>query len=78
MTVSRTRRGGKALMIFAVDSTPPPELVERVRAEGFDDARVIELSGSRRRTSARAASCTFSTIMKRPRSSTRRSIERSP
>jgi hypothetical protein len=22
---------------------PPPELVERIRAEGFDDARVVEL-----------------------------------
>jgi D-3-phosphoglycerate dehydrogenase len=43
MTVSRTRRGGKALMALTVDSTPPPELVERFRAEGFDDARVLEL-----------------------------------
>jgi D-3-phosphoglycerate dehydrogenase len=43
MTVSRTRRGEKALMILTVDSMPPPELVERIRAEGFDDARVIEL-----------------------------------
>jgi hypothetical protein len=22
---------------------PPPELVQRIRAEGFDDARVVEL-----------------------------------
>jgi D-3-phosphoglycerate dehydrogenase len=44
MTVSRRRRGEKALMILAVDSMPPAELVERIRAEGFDDARVIELS----------------------------------
>jgi D-3-phosphoglycerate dehydrogenase / 2-oxoglutarate reductase len=43
MTVSRTRRGGKALMVLSVDTAPPPELVERIRAEGFDDARVIEL-----------------------------------
>ena len=43
MTVSRTRRGGKALMVLSVDTPPPPELVERLRAEGFDDARVIEL-----------------------------------
>ncbi len=43
MTVSRTRRGGKALMALTVDSLPPPELVERIRAEGFDDARVLEL-----------------------------------
>jgi D-3-phosphoglycerate dehydrogenase len=43
MSVSRTRRGGKALMVLSVDSAPPGELVERIRAEGFDDARVIEL-----------------------------------
>jgi len=43
MTVSRTRRGGKALMALSLDSEPPPELVELVRAEGFDDARLISL-----------------------------------
>jgi D-3-phosphoglycerate dehydrogenase len=43
MTVSRTRRGGKALMVLTIDSMPPPELVARFRAEGFDDARVVEL-----------------------------------
>ncbi|HEY2074303.1 MAG TPA: phosphoglycerate dehydrogenase, partial [Gaiellaceae bacterium] len=43
MTVSRSRRGGKALMVLSVDTRPPVELVERIRAEGFDDARVIEL-----------------------------------
>jgi D-3-phosphoglycerate dehydrogenase len=43
MTVSRTRRGGKALMALTVDSMPPPELVDRIHAEGFDDARVLEL-----------------------------------
>jgi len=43
MTVSRTRRGGKALMVLTVDTQPPPELVERIRAEGFDDAHVISL-----------------------------------
>jgi len=43
MTVSRSRRGGKALMVLSVDSAPPPGLVERIRAEGFDDARVLEL-----------------------------------
>jgi D-3-phosphoglycerate dehydrogenase len=45
MTVSRTRRGEKALMILTVDSMPSDELVERIHAEGFDDARVIELGG---------------------------------
>jgi D-3-phosphoglycerate dehydrogenase / 2-oxoglutarate reductase len=43
MTVSRSRRGGKALMVLSVDTPPPPELVERFRSEGFDDARVLEL-----------------------------------
>ncbi len=47
MTVSRTRRGEKALMVLTVDSMPPPELVEHVRAKGFDDARVIELGPER-------------------------------
>jgi D-3-phosphoglycerate dehydrogenase / 2-oxoglutarate reductase len=43
MTVSRSRRGGKALMVLSVDTRPPDDLVERIRAEGFDDARVLEL-----------------------------------
>jgi D-3-phosphoglycerate dehydrogenase len=43
MAVSRTKEGGKALMAFAIDTPAPPELVERVRAEGFDDARFISL-----------------------------------
>ncbi|HET6641692.1 MAG TPA: phosphoglycerate dehydrogenase [Gaiellaceae bacterium] len=43
MAVSRTRRGGKALMALSIDTEPPPELVERVKAEGFDDARFISL-----------------------------------
>src|SRR5207244_9873501 len=40
MAVSRTRRGGKALMALSIDTEPPPELVETVRGQGFDDARV--------------------------------------
>src|SRR3954451_8231236 len=43
MTVSRSRRGEKALMVLTVDSMPPAEVMERIRAEGFDSARVIEL-----------------------------------
>jgi D-3-phosphoglycerate dehydrogenase / 2-oxoglutarate reductase len=43
MTVSRSRRGGKALMALTVDSAPSQELVERLRGEGLDDARVLEL-----------------------------------
>jgi D-3-phosphoglycerate dehydrogenase len=43
MAVSRTKEGGKALMALAIDSEPPPELVDRIRAEGFDDAQFILL-----------------------------------
>jgi D-3-phosphoglycerate dehydrogenase / 2-oxoglutarate reductase len=43
MAVSRTKKGGKALMAFAIDTPAPPELLERVRAEGFDNARFISL-----------------------------------
>jgi D-3-phosphoglycerate dehydrogenase / 2-oxoglutarate reductase len=43
MAVSRTREGGKALMALSIDDKAPPELVERFRGEGFDDARFITL-----------------------------------
>ena len=43
MAVSRTKEGGKALMAFSIDSAPPRELVERVNASGFDEARFISL-----------------------------------
>ena len=43
MAVSRTKKGGKALMVLSLDSEPPPHLVAYVRREGFDDARVIAL-----------------------------------
>ena len=43
MAVSRTRRGGKALMALSVDSAVPAELAERFRGQGFDDARFIRL-----------------------------------
>ncbi len=43
MAVSRTKAGGKALMAFSIDSPVPPELVERVRSSGFDEARFIDL-----------------------------------
>jgi D-3-phosphoglycerate dehydrogenase len=43
MAVSRTRRGGKALMALSIDAPAPPELVDRVHTEGFDDARFISL-----------------------------------
>jgi D-3-phosphoglycerate dehydrogenase len=43
MAVSRTKQGGKALMALSIDTPAPPELVERVHAAGFDDARFISL-----------------------------------
>jgi D-3-phosphoglycerate dehydrogenase len=42
MAVSRTRKGGKALMALSIDTAAPPELVERVRAD-VDDAWFVEL-----------------------------------
>jgi D-3-phosphoglycerate dehydrogenase len=45
MAVSRTRRGGKALMALSIDTEPPADLVEAVRAQGFDHAHVISLTG---------------------------------
>jgi D-3-phosphoglycerate dehydrogenase len=44
MAVSRTRRGGKALMALSLDGEPRPELLDAVREQGFDDARAIRLS----------------------------------
>jgi D-3-phosphoglycerate dehydrogenase len=44
MAVSRTRQGGKALMALSIDTPAPPELVDRFRGEGFDDARFIRLA----------------------------------
>jgi hypothetical protein len=43
MAVSRRTEGGKALMVFSVDSVAPSELVERVEAAGFDDVQFIDL-----------------------------------
>ena len=44
MAVSRTRRGEKALMALSLDTPAPPELVETLRAAGFDDAYFISLT----------------------------------
>jgi D-3-phosphoglycerate dehydrogenase len=44
MAVSRTRRGGKALMALSLDGEPPADLVEAVREGGFDDVHVIRLA----------------------------------
>jgi D-3-phosphoglycerate dehydrogenase / 2-oxoglutarate reductase len=46
MAVSRTRQGGKALMALSIDSAAPPELVDRLRAGGFDDVFVLRLGDS--------------------------------
>jgi D-3-phosphoglycerate dehydrogenase len=43
MAVSRTKERDRALMAFSIDSSAPPELVDRVRREGFEDARFIDL-----------------------------------
>ena len=44
MAVSRSRRGGKALMALSLDSPPPESLVEEMLAEGFvDGAHFISL-----------------------------------
>jgi len=42
MTVSRTRRGGQALMALSIDTPAPAELVRKLHGE-FDDARFIAL-----------------------------------
>jgi D-3-phosphoglycerate dehydrogenase len=42
MTVSRTRRGGKALMALSVDEPAPDRLVEQLRSE-FADVRFVSL-----------------------------------
>jgi D-3-phosphoglycerate dehydrogenase len=44
MAVSRTHEAGKALMAFAIDAPAPPELVDRIQAEGFDGAQFISLA----------------------------------
>jgi D-3-phosphoglycerate dehydrogenase len=44
MAVSRTKEGDKALMTFAIDTPAPPELVDRIHAEGFDDAQFISVA----------------------------------
>ncbi len=44
MAVSRTRRGGKALMALSLDTPLPEGLVEEFRKQGFDDARFISLT----------------------------------
>jgi D-3-phosphoglycerate dehydrogenase len=42
MTVSRTRRGGQALMALSIDTPAPAELIDQLHGE-FEDARFISL-----------------------------------
>jgi len=44
MAVSRTRRGGKALMALSLDTEPPAGLIDQVREQGIDDAQFISLT----------------------------------
>jgi D-3-phosphoglycerate dehydrogenase len=44
MAVSRTRKGGKALMALAIDTPAPPELVVALVRAGFDDVWFVELT----------------------------------
>jgi len=44
MAVSRTRRGGKALMALSLDTAPPAGLIDQVREQGIDDAQFISLT----------------------------------
>jgi D-3-phosphoglycerate dehydrogenase len=44
MAVSRTKEGGRALMVFSIDTPCPPELVQQLQAVGFGDARFIDLA----------------------------------
>ena len=44
MAVSRSLKGGKALMALSIDTPAPPELEEQLRAEGFDEVHVIALA----------------------------------
>jgi D-3-phosphoglycerate dehydrogenase len=42
MAVSRTRQGGKALMVLSIDTPAPQQLVDQVHSQ-FNDARFISL-----------------------------------
>jgi D-3-phosphoglycerate dehydrogenase len=44
IAVSRTNKGDKALMALSIDTPAPPELVEALLAEGFDEVHVVTLS----------------------------------
>jgi D-3-phosphoglycerate dehydrogenase len=43
IAVSRTNKGDKALMALSIDTPAPPELVDRLFAEGFDEVHVVKL-----------------------------------
>jgi D-3-phosphoglycerate dehydrogenase len=43
IAVSRTNKGDKALMALSIDTPAPPELVDALLAEGFDEVHVVTL-----------------------------------
>ena len=55
MAVSRSRRGGKALMALSIDSPAPPELVERFRGARGSTTRASSRSGRNAPAAGRAA-----------------------
>ena len=44
IAVSRTNKGDKALMALSIDTPAPPELVEALLHEGFDEVHVVTLA----------------------------------
>lgn len=44
MAVSRRKEGGRALMVFSIDSEAPPGLVGQILGSGFDEVRFISLA----------------------------------
>ncbi|MFN8224704.1 MAG: phosphoglycerate dehydrogenase [Gaiellales bacterium] len=44
MAVSRTKEGDQALMAFSIDTRATPELEQKLRAGGFEDVKLFELT----------------------------------
>jgi D-3-phosphoglycerate dehydrogenase len=44
MAVSRTRRGGTALMALSIDAPAPPTLIEGLKEAGYTDALFVDFS----------------------------------
>jgi D-3-phosphoglycerate dehydrogenase len=43
IAVSRTNKGDKALMALSIDTPAPPEIVEALKAQGFDEVHIVAL-----------------------------------